>query len=271
METQSKKPSNASNVSSVLPISLTELNSPWTLRGRLLEILPSIAKKEAKEIESKKMAQKRMSDKRNLYLLKEGVFKADSVEAKEMSQEDWTKRVKSTHQRAQQIKNLTNFVSKTRLSIRNLPLNMDEKKLKNTCFQSVLDYVKEHPESEKGNEKIKIKQTKIIRNKEGRKDTEGQLRSLGYGFIEFEHHEHALYALRKMNNHPTLFTQSRRPVVEFAIENSSIVQKRAQRTSSSSSSHLVNDSSNTSVDTAPKKNRQKKSSFSKKNKKFKRS
>lgn len=33
--------------------------------------------------------------------------------------------------------------------------------------------------------------------------------SLGYGFVEFEEHEHALQALRHLNNNPSIFTANK--------------------------------------------------------------
>jgi nucleolar protein 4 len=40
------------------------------------------------------------------------------------------------------------------------------------------------------------------------------------GFVEFDNHEHALVALRQLNNNPgTAWGRERRPIVEFAIEN----------------------------------------------------
>ncbi len=40
------------------------------------------------------------------------------------------------------------------------------------------------------------------------------------GFVEFAEHEHALVALRQLNNNPgTEWGRERRPIVEFAIDN----------------------------------------------------
>lgn len=33
--------------------------------------------------------------------------------------------------------------------------------------------------------------------------------SLGYGFVEFQEHEHALQALRHLNNNPNIFTANK--------------------------------------------------------------
>lgn len=41
----------------------------------------------------------------------------------------------------------------------------------------------------------------------------------GLGFVEVAEHEHAVAALRQLNNNPKTFGPSRRPIVEFAVEN----------------------------------------------------
>ena len=47
---------------------------------------------------------------------------------------------------------------------------------------------------------------KILRDP-GRPDKQGNPSSKGLGFAEFESHEHALVALRQLNNNPTVFGQ----------------------------------------------------------------
>uniref|UniRef100_A0A673UDK2 RNA-binding protein 28 n=1 Tax=Suricata suricatta TaxID=37032 RepID=A0A673UDK2_SURSU len=42
--------------------------------------------------------------------------------------------------------------------------------------------------------------------------------SLGYAFAEFQEHEHALTALRHINNNPEIFGPLKRPIVEFSLE-----------------------------------------------------
>lgn len=59
-----------------------------------------------------------------------------------------------------------------------------------------------------------------------RLDADGLPLSKGLGFIEFADPEHALAALRQLNNNPTAFTPDKRPIVEFAIENVKIVKSR---------------------------------------------
>lgn len=69
------------------------------------------------------------------------------------------------------------------------------------------------------------KQVKLLKDKD-RKDTTGAPQSKGYGFVEFTVHDHALTALRKVNNNPKFFGPNNRPIVEFAIENARKLQAR---------------------------------------------
>ena len=62
-----------------------------------------------------------------------------------------------------------------------------------------------------------------------RPDANGKPRSRGIGFVEFAEHEHALAALRALNNNPTTFTSQRRPIVEFAVEDARAVRKLERR------------------------------------------
>ena len=49
-------------------------------------------------------------------------------------------------------------------------------------------------------------QVKILRDPE-RRDAEGQPSSRGLAFVEFADHEHALCALRELNNNPSTFSK----------------------------------------------------------------
>lgn len=103
------------------------------------------------------------------------------------------------------------FVSKTRLAVRNLPKNLDDKKLKNVFIEAIL--ASPAAAQEGFNKKIRVKQVpsstphahgpglvskwrcgyqvKIVRAEDEK--------SKGFGFIEFYEHEHALAALREVH------------------------------------------------------------------------
>jgi nucleolar protein 4 len=54
-------------------------------------------------------------------------------------------------------------------------------------------------------------------------------RSKGFGFVEFEDHDHALIGLREVNNSPKYFGEKRRLLVEFALEDKRVVEGRQKR------------------------------------------
>ena len=124
------------------------------------------------------------------------------------------------------------FVSKTRLSIRNLPLTVDEKQLKKMFIDAARKRIKAAGSTEAAMEGAKqpivIKQvgvgdaacaalqsvlltphrssppaswpdpqSKIMRS-DDRTDANGVARSKGYGFVEYTEHAHALAALRQV-------------------------------------------------------------------------
>ena len=58
---------------------------------------------------------------------------------------------------------------------------------------------------------------------------EGVGRSFGYAFVNFTKHEHALFALRTLNNNPEIFGPEKRPIVEFSLEDKRVLQTKEQR------------------------------------------
>ena len=58
---------------------------------------------------------------------------------------------------------------------------------------------------------------------------EGVGRSLGYAFVNYSKHEHALFALRTLNNNPEIFDADKRPIVEFSLEDKRVLQIKEQR------------------------------------------
>ena len=71
-----------------------------------------------------------------------------------------------------------------------------------------------------------MKHVHLLRDSE-RVDASRSPKSRGIGFVLFEDHEHALRALRKLNNNPFVFSKDKRPIVEFALEDK---RQQAKRT-----------------------------------------
>ena len=190
--------------------------SEITMETRLLTVTKAVTQSEAKEIESRDKSEGKERDKRNLYLAREGLITPSSTLAKDIPKPDMKKRLKAEAEKKAKLKNPDVFVSKTRLCVRNLPLNIDETKLKEV-FAKVGGVAKSH-----------IIQVKIMRSEE-RVDRSGLGRSRGYGFVQFREHEPALKALRATNNNLELFGSDRRLIVDFALENRKILEAREQR------------------------------------------
>jgi nucleolar protein 4 len=88
-------------------------------------------------------------------------------------------------------------VSKTRLIIYNLPKTMTINDVKKLCREAVISRAhKQNPV---------IRKVNILKN-EKKSSSTAQKHSRGVAFVDFQEHEHALVALRVLNNNPgTLF------------------------------------------------------------------
>lgn len=180
---------------------LTSDSETLTLDGRVLYVSPALPREDI----DKKMTEKNAKgkDRRNLYLAREGLILAGTPAAEGVSPSDLEKRLQLEMKKRKLLRILTNFVSKTRLCVHNIPPEWDNLKLKKLFLSNA------------GDRKAKIVECRIMKNKLA----SGKLgKSKGFGFVEFEEHTHALEVLRRLNNNPTVFTDAKRPIVEFAIE-----------------------------------------------------
>jgi len=62
-----------------------------------------------------------------------------------------------------------------------------------------------------------------------RLNAEGVGKSRGYAFVDFVQHEHALKCLKHLNNNPDIFTDEKRPIVEFSLENRAALNAKQKR------------------------------------------
>ncbi|RUS22492.1 hypothetical protein BC937DRAFT_88752 [Endogone sp. FLAS-F59071] len=131
------------------------------------------------------------------------------------------------------------FISKTRLSIRNLPVKITDADLKKLGVEAVAKFkasvkaaqrtdLTPEEKAEGWSFKPHVKQAKIVRAKDRVDAATQQLRSKGYGFLEFRTHAHALAALRYLNNNPEVFDDTKRLTVEFSVENKEVESARTQ-------------------------------------------
>lgn len=179
------------------------------LKGRPLKVLRALDKKSAHDKELKK-AKNDNHDHRNLYLAKEGLILEGTPAAEGVSASDMLKRQELERKKATKLQSPNFHVSRTRLVIYNLPKSMTEKELKKLCIDAVT--------SRATKQKPQIRQIKFLKDvKKGKVVT--KIHSRGVAFVEFSEHQHALVALRVLNNNPETFGPEHRPIVEFAVDN----------------------------------------------------
>ncbi|KAG9300147.1 hypothetical protein G9A89_010557 [Geosiphon pyriformis] len=242
---QPKKPGQQRNEVQYKSILMADpsdsLAAPFTLHGRVLSVARAVEREQAKQLMDQNQVRIRLEDRRNFYLLKEGAILPDTPASALLPAAEVNKRTTSYSNRKSQLaKNPNLYISKTRISVRNLPITVDEKKLKELGRESIQKFKEQVKKGERQalskvegmegwDHKPFIKQAKIVRSKDRIDSTTQKPRSKGYGFLEFTHHAHALAALRYLNNNPDLFGDKKRLIVEFSIENNLIVKRRMER------------------------------------------
>ncbi|XP_052029295.1 RNA-binding protein 28 [Apodemus sylvaticus] len=174
------------------------------LDGRQLKVDLAVTRDEAAKLQTKKV--KKPTGTRNLYLAREGLIRAGTKAAEGVSAADMAKRERFELLKHQKLKNQNIFVSQTRLCLHNLPKAVDDKQLRKLLLEATA--------GEKG---VRIQECRVMRDL---KAVHGKMKgqSLGYAFAEFQKHEHALRALRHINNNPEIFGSQKRPIVEFSLE-----------------------------------------------------
>ncbi|XP_042637710.1 RNA-binding protein 28 [Orycteropus afer afer] len=174
------------------------------LDGRQLRVDLAVTRDEAAKLQTKKV--KKPTGTRNLYLAREGLIRAGSKAAEGVSAADMAKRERFELLKHQKLKDQNIFVSQTRLCLHNLPKAVDDQQLRKLLLSAM-----------GGQKGVRIKECRVMRDLKG---THGNVKgqSLGYAFAEFQAHEHALAALRHINNNPDIFGPQKRPIVEFSLE-----------------------------------------------------
>jgi nucleolar protein 4 len=231
----------------------------YTIDGRVMQVTHAVEREKAVKLTEQGILGRegRDRDKRRLYLLSEGTVAAGTALYNALSPSEVKMREDSAKQRKKLIQgNPSLHLSLTRLSVRNLPRNIDSKALKALAREAVVGFAKDvrsglrqqlskEEESRGGPEMAEaerlrkakgkgiVKQAKIVfEGKEGSKVEEksGAGRSRGYGFIEYQSHRWALMGLRWLNGHALEngAGKKQRLIVEFAIENAQVVERRKQ-------------------------------------------
>jgi nucleolar protein 4 len=232
----------------------------YTIEGRILQISKAVEKEKAVKLteEGTSFRDNRDKDKRKLYLLSEGTVASGTPLYEMLSPSEIKMREDSAMQRKKLIQNNpTLHLSLTRLSIRNIPRNINSKDLKALAREAVVGFAKDVKEGRRAQlskeeearggdemrdaEKLRkakgkgiVRQSKVVfEGREGAKVSEesGAGRSRGYGFVEYSSHRWALMGLRWLNGHQLTNASGKkqRLIVEFAIENAQVVQRRKEK------------------------------------------
>ncbi|RKP11822.1 hypothetical protein BJ684DRAFT_12385, partial [Piptocephalis cylindrospora] len=213
----------------------------FIIHDRLLALSVAVPREEASKLAEVGQRKREREDRRNIYLLREGLITSKSEAAKSMTELEIRKRDASFTARKKLLANNPDlYVSKKRLSIRNLPVRVDDDGLRKLATSAIDKFkaqvregVREHlspSEREEGwDKRARVTQAKVIRSKDRVDAASGLSRSKGYAFVEFTTHSHSLAALRYLNNNPDLFGDPKRLLVEFSLENSQVVKRREER------------------------------------------
>ncbi|KAF8962114.1 hypothetical protein BDZ97DRAFT_1826443 [Flammula alnicola] len=217
----------------------SSLAQSLVLHGRTLDVVRAVTRDVAGKLKEDNERMREKADKRNMYLLREG--------AENLTPAEVERRTSSFNARRALLKsNPSLFISKTRLSVRQIPIFVTERMLKRLTTHAVKTFngeVKqgsrtpltadeladaqaskpeevakveqaEDAETDKKGKKKKftggrdtgVKQTKIVRQAERIDPITGKGRSKGYGFVEMHRHSDALRFLRWANNNPEVGT-----------------------------------------------------------------
>ncbi|KAK2000950.1 RNA recognition domain-containing protein [Colletotrichum falcatum] len=248
------QPSALPTKHSVLQDESADQDGRYTLDGRLLQVAQAVSKDDAERLAADGSAKRREKDKRRLFLLNEGQIDTRSTLYHKLTPNEIKMREDSAKQRKKLVQsNPTLHISLTRLAIRNIPRNIGSKELKELARKACVEFAKDVKEGKRQplskEEKVrdakeakdaererKLKRKGIVRqakiefeSREGTKVPEGSGgKSRGYGFIEYSSHRWALMGLRFLNGYQleNELGKKQRLIVEFAIENASVVARR---------------------------------------------
>jgi nucleolar protein 4 len=264
LELDGKREKNKKSIlEPILPENMSSETERFQVDGRFISVTPAVSKQIATKLTQSSNLNRRLNDKRHLYLMREGVIFPGTEAASQLTPEEVEARMAQFATRKRLLATNPNlFISRTRLSVRGMHPKLTDAQLKsaariavNGFWDDVEQGLREPLEEEVLEEekqlglavpsrtrKIVVTQAKIIRDA-NRLDENKKPKSKGYGFIEFKSHADALACLRYMNNNISAFakamgeeehkknTKNKKPVVEFAVENNLVLKKRKDRQS----------------------------------------
>ncbi|OJA15609.1 hypothetical protein AZE42_09640 [Rhizopogon vesiculosus] len=221
------------------------------LHGRTLDVVRAVTREQADKLKEEGEKRREKADKRNLYLLREGgnvgslsicdlykpklpVILPNTPAASTIPPVEVEKRTNSFNARRMMLRtNPSLYVSKTRLSVRQIPLFATERCLRRLATHAIRTFEEEVKKGERngltadelaeddvkeaddtgssnaktgngkrpqGSKTKGVKQAKIVRQQDRVDPVTGKGRSKGYGFIEMPRHADSLRVLRWANN-----------------------------------------------------------------------
>jgi nucleolar protein 4 len=159
-------------------------------------------------------------DKRNLHLMYEGHITPDMDAAQGVPDSEMQKRKRLWDLKQERLVDTNNKVSRTRLAVFNLPRTAGTGQIRKIFAIAPKKYARTH-RAEAFAQLVEAQPVRIteVRKVDGQDDV---------AFLQFTRHEHALAALRHVNNNPAYF-HDRRLIVEFALENSFTMKSRRKK------------------------------------------
>eukprot|EP00842_Homolaphlyctis_polyrhiza_P006190 jgi/Hompol1/6572/HPOL_002491-RA len=196
-------------------------STQFIIDGRFVNVTLAVTRSQADGLKLQSSLRRRAEDKRNLYLMTEGVIFPDSPAAQLITPAELERRQQAYTARKKLLASNPNlYISKTRLSIRGIPQRIQDTDLRRVALRSVIEFWKQvesgmrdplEPEimreEEEANRpppssqrRIVVKQAVILKEKDRVDPKTGKLKSKGFGFVEFVSHADAIACLRYMNN-----------------------------------------------------------------------
>lgn len=186
---------------------------PVAVNGQTVLVIKAASKDEISD-------KKKPKDKRNLHLMYEGHITSDMPAAEGVPESEMAKRKRLWEKKQEKLSDTNNKVSDTRLAIFNAPPSAGTGQIRKIFAVAPKKYARLHKHEELS-ELINKSSPRIteVRKIEGQE---------GVFFLEFSKPEHALGALRMVNNNPSYFSD-RRLIVEFAIVNNFATKRRREK------------------------------------------
>ncbi|KAJ1304999.1 hypothetical protein OPQ81_000042 [Rhizoctonia solani] len=224
----SSKVHNPFSMSLLTPDPSASLAKRLVLHGRTLSVARAVTRDEADRLREEGERSREKQDKRNLYLMREGVIFPNSSAAAGLPEAEIAARQAAFDSRKALLRsNPSLYVSRTRISVRRLPLWASERVLKRLAIHATREFEAEvsrgerdsltrdelqsnssasekdtHAKGGKKGRSTGVQQAKIVRAADRVDAVTGKGRSRGYGFIEMSEHADALRVLRWVNNRP---------------------------------------------------------------------